>query len=68
MTSVTDTFMRWWNSLASRNGKLKFTNQKEAAEFVRRVYNESQGPNAKILEMRRQYDKVNRDRDERKSG
>ncbi len=67
MTSVTDTFMRWWNLLASRNGKLKFRSQREAAEFVRRVYNESQGPNAKILEMRRQYDKVNRDRDKRKS-
>lgn len=40
---------RWWNSLAQRNGKLKFRSQREAAEFVRRVQNEHGGPNAKIL-------------------
>jgi hypothetical protein len=53
-------FMRWWNSLALRNGKLKFRNQREAAEFVRRVQNENGGPNAKILAMRQRYVEVNR--------
>jgi hypothetical protein len=53
-------FMRWWNSLALRNGKLKFRNQREAAEFVRRVQNENGGPNAKILAMRQRYNEVNR--------
>ena len=37
-------FMRWWNTLALRNGKLKFRTQPEAAEFVRRVQNEKGGP------------------------
>jgi hypothetical protein len=55
-----ETFMRWWNALAQRNGKLKFRTQREAAEFVRRVQNENGGPNAKILEMRRRYEEVNR--------
>jgi hypothetical protein len=55
-----DTFMRWWNSLAQRNGKLKFRNQREAAEFVRRVQNENGGPNAKITAMRQRYLEVNR--------
>jgi hypothetical protein len=53
-------FMRWWNTLALRNGKLKFRTQREAAEFVRRVQNENGGPNAKILEMRQRYVDVNR--------
>lgn len=53
-------FMRWWNSLALRNGKLKFRTQREAAEFVRRVQNENGGPNAKIQAMRQRYVDINR--------
>jgi hypothetical protein len=53
-------FMRWWNALALRNGKLKFRNQREAADFVRRVQNENGGPNAKVLAMRQRYVEVNR--------
>jgi hypothetical protein len=60
MYGAIETFMTWWNSLARRNGKLKFKTQREAAEFVRRVQNENGGPNAKIVEMRRRYDEVNR--------
>jgi len=52
-------FMRWWNSLALRNGKLKFKTQREAADFVRRVQNENGGPNDKILAMRQRYVDVN---------
>jgi hypothetical protein len=55
-------FMRWWNTLALRNGKLKFNNQREAAEFVRRVQNENGGPNAKITAMRQRYIEINRAR------
>lgn len=55
-----ETFMRWWNIIAQRNGKLKFKNQREAAEFVRKVQNQNGGPNARILEMRKKYDEVNR--------
>jgi|688.fasta_scaffold461025_3 hypothetical protein len=54
-----DIFLRWWNSLAAKNGKLKFSNRRQAAEFVRRVQNENGGPNAKIIEMRRRYNSVN---------
>ncbi|BDV36778.1 hypothetical protein DSM21852_00310 [Methylocystis bryophila] len=55
-----EVFMRWWNNLARKNGKLKFRNQREAAEFVRRVQNENGGPNAKIIEMRKRYNEINR--------
>jgi hypothetical protein len=64
---VIETFMRWWNGLAQRNGKLKFKNQREAAEFVRRVQNEHGGPNAKILAMRQRYVEVTRARANRSS-
>ena len=57
--------MRWWNSLALSNGKLKFKNQREAAEFVRRAQNENGGPNAKIIAMRQKYVDVNRAKQER---
>ena len=60
MSSAIEAFMRWWNSLALRNGKLKFRNQREAAEFVRRVQNENGGPNAKIVAMRQRYVEINR--------
>ncbi len=60
-------FMRWWNTLALRNGKLKFRNQREAAEFVRRVQNENGGPNAKIIAMRQKYLEINRAKSERNS-
>jgi hypothetical protein len=38
--------------------KLLFKNQREAAEFVRRVYNGSGGPNDKLREMYREYDRL----------
>jgi hypothetical protein len=53
-------FMRWWNALADRNGKLKFKTQREAAEFVRRVHNENGGPNEKLTAMRARYNEINR--------
>jgi hypothetical protein len=58
MNDVIATFARWWNLLASNNGKLKFKTQQEAAEFVRRVQDENGGPNAKIIEMRRRYNEA----------
>ena len=53
-------FMNWWNRLARRKGKLKFNNQPEAADFVRRVHNENGGPNAKLVAMRQRYEEVSR--------
>jgi hypothetical protein len=64
MTSAIDNFMRWWNWLAQRNGKLKFRNQREAAEFVRKVQNENGGPNAKVQAMWARYEEVRRARAE----
>jgi hypothetical protein len=58
MGDVIGVFARWWNSLASNNGKLKFKTQQEAADFVRRVQIENGGPNAKIIEMRRRYNEA----------
>jgi hypothetical protein len=58
MGDMFSTFARWWNSLASNNGKLKFKTQQEAAEFVQRVQTENGGPNAKIIEMRRRYNEA----------
>ncbi|TSE07566.1 hypothetical protein C1D09_018720 [Mesorhizobium intechi] len=60
MSYIYELFRDFWNGLAQENGKLKFRTQREAAEFVRRVQNENGGPNAKIVEMRRQYEAVNR--------
>jgi hypothetical protein len=56
------TFYRWWNWLAQRNGKLKFRNHREAADFVRRVQAENGGPNAKIQDMWERYEKIRRAR------
>ena len=67
MTSAIDNFMRWWNWLAARNGKLKFRNQREAAEFVRKVQNENGGPNAKIQGMWARYEEVRRARAEKEA-
>ena len=60
--NVVIAFMRWWNSLALKNGKMKFRNQREAAEFVRRVHNQNGGPNDKIIALRRAYEEANRGR------
>ena len=56
-------FMRWWNNLAAKNGKVKFRNQREAAEFVRRVHNKNGGPNAKIIALRQAYEEAGRQRE-----
>ena len=56
--TVIDGFMAFWNGQARKNGKLKFRNRREAFEFVRRVKKQSGGPNAKILEMRRNYEAI----------
>ncbi|MEM7470722.1 MAG: hypothetical protein AAF340_05165 [Pseudomonadota bacterium] len=60
---IIDSFLAFWNGLAKKNGKLKFRNRREAAEFVRRISNQSGGPNAKLVEMRRQYETVQKSRE-----
>ena len=52
---IHDLFHRWWNSLAERNGKLKFRSRRDAEEFVRSVANRSGGPNRAMIQMRREY-------------
>ena len=60
-------FMDWWNRLALINGKEKFRNEREAALFVQRVYRNSGGPNEKMKEMRREYERAVRTKRERDS-
>ncbi|MEM7525745.1 MAG: hypothetical protein AAF360_18720 [Pseudomonadota bacterium] len=61
---VISTFRHWWNALAKKNGKLKFRNEREAADFVRRIQNKNRGPNAKLIEMRKEYEAVKKSQTE----
>lgn len=45
------TFWLWITRSSDKAEKLEFKNQREAAEFVRRVYNESGTPNAKLRQL-----------------
>jgi hypothetical protein len=65
VASIVENFMKWWNSLAEQNGKLKFRSKEEAAEFVRRVHEKNGGPNEKIRAMRKRYVEINRSREKR---
>jgi hypothetical protein len=47
------TFWTWLSRSSDKTEKLAFKNQREAAEFVRRLYNESSEPNAKLRELYR---------------
>ncbi|MBM0202963.1 hypothetical protein JNW90_07525 [Micromonospora sp. STR1s_5] len=47
------TFIDWLTRSSDKAEKLSFKNQREAAEFVRRLYNESGGPNPKLKELYR---------------
>ena len=42
------TFIAWLSRSSDKAEKLEFKTQREAAEFVRRVYNENGAPNAKL--------------------
>jgi hypothetical protein len=44
-------FWQWMIRSSDRTEKLAFRNQREAAEFVRRVYKEQGGPNAKLQDL-----------------
>ncbi len=66
MTSAIENFMRWWNWLAQRNGKVKFRTQREAFDFIQRSYEKSGGPNDEIRAMRKKYEEVRRARVRRK--
>ena len=47
------TFRLWLGLSSDKSEKLAFKNQREAAEFVRRLYNENGAPNAKLKEVYR---------------
>lgn len=59
---IIEFFLRWWNSLAEDNGKLKFRNRREAEDFVRSVANHSGGPNSTMIAMRREYLAIQKER------
>jgi hypothetical protein len=46
-----NTFYRWLTQSSDKAEKLAFKNHREAAEFVRRLYNESGQPNAKLRDL-----------------
>ena len=46
-------FCVWLTRSSDKAEKLAFKNQREAAEFVRRLYNESGAPNEKLKEFYR---------------
>jgi hypothetical protein len=45
------TFYLWLTRSSDKAEKLAFKNHQEAAEFVRRLYNESGQPNAKLRDL-----------------
>lgn len=49
--SVLETFWLWISRSSDKADKIAFKNQREAAEFVRRIYNENGAPNAKLKAM-----------------
>ncbi len=67
MTSAIETFTRWWNWLAQRNGKAKFRTEREAFDFIQRTYEKSGGPNAEIRAMRKEYEEIRRARANREA-
>ncbi len=57
--------MTFWNWLTRGGGKpdkAPFKNDKEAAEFVRRVYNANPGPNQKLRRLHQEYSEINNGR------
>jgi hypothetical protein len=46
-------FWMWVTRSSDKSEKLHFKNQREAAAFVRRVYNASGGPNQKLRQLYR---------------
>lgn len=47
------TFLQWIGRSSDKTEKLAFKNQREAAAFVRRVYNENGAPNAELKKLYR---------------
>ena len=46
-----NTFLQWITRASEKSEKLSFKNQREAAEFVQRLYEESGGPNRRLREL-----------------
>lgn len=62
------TFLFWLSRSSDKSEKLAFKNQREAAEFVRRVYNENGAPNAKLKEVYRRGREIRNGSDASDSG
>ena len=59
-------FFSWWNSLATRNGKVKFRNHREAADFIRAL-GKAAAPNQEMIEMHKQYEDIRRRQEENRA-
>lgn len=47
------TFREWLTRASDKSEKIEFKTQREAADFVRRVYNENSRPNAALVNLYR---------------
>jgi len=50
---ILQVFRQWLSRSSEKTEKLSFKNQREAAEFVRRVYNQNGAPNAELKKLYR---------------
>lgn len=51
-------FWRWITRASDKAEKLEFKSQREAADFVRRLYNKNGAPNERLRELYNQGDKL----------
>jgi hypothetical protein len=56
-------FLQWLKKSGGKPNTPVFKNQREAAEFVRRTYNQSRGPNPKLLKMYKNYNEIRREQE-----
>ncbi|WFT83802.1 hypothetical protein QA634_35305 (plasmid) [Methylobacterium sp. CB376] len=54
-------FLRWFTQSSDKAEKLEFKSQREAAEFVRRIYNQNGAPNQKLRDLYNKADQLERD-------
>jgi hypothetical protein len=56
-------FLQWIVKSGGKPNTPVFKSQRDAAEFVRRAYNQSRGPNPKLLKMYKNYDEARREQE-----
>lgn len=54
-------FVQWFTRSSDKAEKVEFKTQREAAEFVRRIYNESGQPNSRLRALYRRGAEIERE-------